>query len=180
MEQEHLTLKEYLTTAKRVISHMRTNVRPTEDNISDVATAMMKADKKFNGYGVRSSYRISIGKYMVKEISRRLAIQNSRVKIISLSSAVNSSDNRVFSEFIVDHHEESPGLDLAESIIQKHCPEVYKELIIDKFMNNLGSQELIAKYNCSRQNISQKIGLALKCMRESLIKDGIENIGGLL
>ena len=121
---EYLTMGEYLKTAKNVINHMKTNVRPTDDNIAYVAERMAFADKKFNGNGSRTGYRISIGQYAVKTLSVTLAKKSKKNKCITLSGAeerIESSTRNLIDKFS-SFEEEHNKTEIVEKIIKDFCP----------------------------------------------------------
>lgn len=159
----YLKLQEYQDTAKRVIVHMRKMIPLSADNISDVAYAMMRADQKFDGRGVRSSYRIKCAKYMVMQIASKYK------NIKPYNRAGQLHENLADNEILIDNSI------LAKHLIQKYCPLEYREKMTDRYISGMSFVQISEKYKCSRQNIENIVAKATKIMSKLVSSNDIKN-----
>lgn len=176
---QYQTLEKYLQDAKNVIKCVNPNMRLTEDNISYVANAMMKADERFNGYGERTSFRISLGKFAVMSLTTKFA--KDKRKEIKTVSLFNEDGKDLYHTLPAPeiNNDPDPSI-LVGNIIDKYCPEKYKECLRLKYIVGKTLQEIADMKGVTKQCISLQTIEAIKLIKENLKNDKVESASHLM
>lgn len=176
---QYQTLEKYLQDAKNVIKWVRPGMKLTEDNISYVAEAMMRADERFNGYGERTSFRISIGKFAVMSLATKFGKTKQRdIKTVSL---FNNDGKDLYHTLPAPEVKTGPDSSvIAEDIINLYCPDKYKECLQLKYLQGKTLQEIADMKKVTKQCISLQIIEAIKIIKENFKNGKVESIDNLM
>lgn len=161
------SLSFYLETAtKAVYKWGPSGMRSDEDAISDVASAIMFADKEFDGRGDLSGYRMYRARCAILNLIKSYKRRQAKGPVYSLDEGMNSDSEESkflnYDTFIVKESEDNVE-DLINNApiteMQKYCIERY-------YLYNDTYEEIARQTGFSREKIRYDIIDTIRFLRE--------------
>ena len=153
-----------------------------EDAITNVASAIAKAEYNFDpSRGVkRTTVRITYGKYQVWKELRQAAKRRERIVSINTprggtkysgdvdASGFDPEDYRSdMSKEMEEDEEREKRRSMARRMIECHAlTDLQREYLYLKYVKGIGAREIAEIKKCTKQAVSQVLGLAIKRLRE--------------
>lgn len=195
---EFLTLKEYLTLAKKAISKFANNFYDSlskkmlkdEDAISLVANAIMMADWRWdenyqNQQGTKKtkySYRNQCALWAIQTyISKEYKKNKKFDKVFSLDSSVDNNDDLSTGQFIKDNNSKTPvsivieqestdnTKQLVDNILSLECiSDRQKDYIKLYYLESQTFESIGKKYGITREAVRQGLNKAIEKIRSTV------------
>ena len=190
------SLSTYISLAKKTINKfapkfyngLNKEMLNNEEAVSDVATALMYADWRFDSNRPGKSgdkktlysYRNQCAIWAIKTyITQKYKNNNKKIKIHSLDNSFNNADNDMNGYNItIDHSEQDPldilihkeerenmSLDISYALNSGAISEKQKDQLIMYYYDDMTLSQIGKKYNVSREAIRQNIKRALQLIR---------------
>jgi RNA polymerase sigma factor (sigma-70 family) len=156
--KQYLSVKEYEEIAIKLLNKYAKHNTSNEDAISLVMEYMMKADMRFDDkIGKRECFRVVCGKF-----GALYTLKNKKAKSLSLDYEYDFYGNRMSMLENVASKEKTP----LEKVITKEQMNLFfecnfnketKNMIVDKYINNMTYDNIGKKYGISKQAVNQRI-----------------------
>ena len=159
-----------------------------EDAITNVASAIAKAEHNFDpsrGFK-RTTVRITYGKYQVwkelklaaKRREKTISIDAPRGGFKSMGEKSNGMDVEDYrsdmSKKLEEDEEREKRRSMARKMIECHAlTNLQKEYLYLKYVKDIGVKEISVRKKCTKQAVSQVIGLAIERLRGMYFEDSL-------
>ncbi len=178
----------YLDIAKKLVSKLANGIRPglssdilaSEDAISNIATEVMIADWRWNGYGTKFGYRKQRAIWAMQSFMHRQCQTNKR-KTYSLDETIKYGSERIEETFadilesreeshesVIDHNEYLGHVTKRIKGVMKYLKPIEKKCIIKYYLEEKTLQIVANELGCTREWVRQVLISAKNLMKRKL------------
>lgn len=194
MNNEYMTLQEYRTAAKKIISKyisrysgLKKSMMNNEDIISDVASSLMYADWKWDSDRVgkhtgkkktKYSFRNQCAIWAIKTFLTSQSKKKKRLNILD----INLGDDKEYAKnCIADHRDTEPDNDILTNEYLSDTKDLINQILSSNILTDKQKQQIKMYYldEMTLAEIGSRFSITREAVRQN-IKKGIQSIRGAI